>query len=121
MALTAPRHAAPARALAIAGAIGELAADERMQRRLEPVVRASYESGAARTLHLAARACAVGGACLAATLGGRSRAAAIAGGGALAAASALTRLAIFKAGVASARDPQQTVGPQRARLRPKAD
>jgi hypothetical protein len=115
MVLTSPRRAAPARAMAVAGAIVELAADIRMERRLDPVVRRSYEVAPAHGLHLAARACAVGGACVAAGLGGRSRAAAVAGGAALVAGSALQRWAIFKAGIASSRDPEQTVAPQRAR------
>jgi hypothetical protein len=124
MALTPARHAAAARAMAVAGALVELAADACMQRRLDPAVRRSYETEPARRLHLAARACAAGGACLAAGLGGRSRAAAVGGGTALVAGAALQRWAIFKAGIASSRDPEQTVGPQRARrapLRPKAD
>jgi hypothetical protein len=110
--------------MAVAGALVELAADACMQRRLDPVVRRSYETEPARRLHLAARACAVGGACAAAGLGGRSRAAAAGGGAALVAGAALQRWAIFKAGIASSRDPEQTVGPQRARrapVRPKAD
>jgi hypothetical protein len=115
MVLTSPRHAAPARAMAVAGAVLELAADARMQRRLDAVVRRSYEVSPARALHGAARACVVGGACVAAALGGRSRAAAVAGGAALAAGAALTRWAIFKAGIASSRDPDQTVAPQRER------
>jgi hypothetical protein len=115
MALTSPRHAAPARAMAVAGAVLELAADTRMQRRLDPVVRRSYAVGPARALHDAARACVVGGACAAAALGGRSRAAAVAGGAALVAGAALQRWAIFKAGIASSRDPDQTVAPQRER------
>jgi hypothetical protein len=100
--------------MAVAGAALELAADARMQRRLDPVVRRSYESGAARTLHVAARACVVAGACGAA-LGGRCRAPAVAGGAALVAGAALQRWAIFKAGIASSRDPEQTVAPQRER------
>jgi DMSO reductase anchor subunit len=115
MALTAPRDASPARALAVAGALLELAADERMQRELHPVVRRAYDDPPVRALHRAARACAVGGACLAAALGGRSRAAAVAGGAVLLAGSACQRWAIFKAGIASSRDPDQTVVPQRAR------
>jgi hypothetical protein len=115
MVLTARRDAAPARAMAVAGALVELAAGERMQRRLEPVVRGSYEGDPVRTLHRAARACALGGACVAATLGGRSRAAAVAAGAALVAGSALQRWAVFEAGIASSRDPDQTVVPQRAR------
>jgi hypothetical protein len=114
MALTPRPHAGPARALAIAGALVELTADTCMQRRLDPVVRRSYNGEPPRTLHRAARACAVGGACAAAA-GGRSRAAAVAGGAALVAGAALQRWAIFKAGIASSRDPEQTVVPQRER------
>jgi DMSO reductase anchor subunit len=118
MALTAPRHAAPARALAIAGALLEVAADERMRRELQPVVRRAYEGSPVRALQRGARACAIGGACVAAAFGGRSRTAAVAGGAALLAGSACQRWAIFKAGIASARDPDQTVVPQRARITP---
>jgi hypothetical protein len=85
-----------------------------VQRRLDPVVRRAYEGEPARTLHHAARACALGGAC-AAAVAGRSRAAAVAGGAALVAGAALQRWAIFKAGIASSRDPDQTVVPQRER------
>ena len=42
--------------------------------------------------------------------------AAVASGTALVASSALTRFGIFEAGMASARDPQYTVRPQRGRL-----
>ena len=115
VALTPLEHAAPARALAVGGALAELAADVRMERRLDPLLRRSYAAGAPRTLHLAARACAVAGAGVVAGLGGRSRVAAVGGGAALVAGAALQRWAIFKAGIASARDPEQTVGPQRAR------
>jgi hypothetical protein len=101
--------------MAVAGAIVEFAAGERMQRRLDPVVRRSYEDEPVRTLQRGARACALGGAGLAATLGGRSRVAAVAAGAALVAGSALQRWAVFKAGIASSRDPDQTVVPQRAR------
>jgi hypothetical protein len=114
MALTSRRNAAPARALAVVGALVELGADTCMQRRLDPVVRRSWEGKPVRALHRAARACAVGGAC-AAALGGRSRPVAVAGGAALVAGSALQRWAIFKAGIASSRDPDQTVAPQRER------
>jgi hypothetical protein len=114
MALTSRRGAAPARALAVAGALVELGADACMQRRLDPVVRRSWEGAPVRALHRAARACAVGGAC-AAALSGRSRPVAVAGGAALVAGAALQRWAIFKAGIASSRDPDQTVAPQRER------
>jgi hypothetical protein len=45
----------------------------------------------------------------------RCRTAAVAGGAALLAGAALQRWAIFKAGIASSRDPDQTVAPQRER------
>jgi hypothetical protein len=51
-----------------------------------------------------------------ALLAGRNRPAAALSGLALLTASALTRFGIFFAGQASARDPEYTVGPQRARL-----
>ncbi len=113
LALTPAEHAVPARAMAAAGALLELAAGTVMEHRLEPVVRQSYERSPVRRLHLGARACAIAGGLLAALLGGRSRSAAAAGGSLLVGGSALQRLAIFKAGVASAQDPDQTVGPQR--------
>jgi hypothetical protein len=46
-----------------------------------------------------------------------SRAAAMMSGAALVASSALTRLAIFDAGMASARDPKYTIKPQAERAR----
>lgn len=52
----------------------------------------------------------------AAAAGRRSRVAAAAAGAALLAGSALTRFAIFEAGLNSAKDPRYTVVPQRQRL-----
>ena len=102
------RDAVPQR-LAVAGAAMELAGDALMTRRLDPRVRASYEDRAVRPTHIAARALAGAGA-VAAARGWR------AGGLALCASSALTRLAIFRAGRVSARAPEQTTGPQRERV-----
>ena len=87
-----------------------------MRRRLDARVERSYGHDAARRPLRSARAATVAGALLTGALGRRSRAAAVAGGLALCAGSALTRWAIFQAGVASAGDPEQTVGPQRDRL-----
>ena len=112
LALTPVAQAAPARAMAVAGSLLELAADTVMERRLDPVVRRSYERSSVRALHTRARACALAGGLTVALLG-RSRTAAAAGGSLLVAGSALQRWAIFKAGVASAQDPDQTVEPQR--------
>ncbi|HEU0316229.1 MAG TPA: hypothetical protein VFR49_02800, partial [Solirubrobacteraceae bacterium] len=55
------------------------------------------------------------GAGVGATLARRSRLAGAAAGAMLLAASACTRFGIFQAGIASARDPAYTVGPQRER------
>jgi hypothetical protein len=49
-------------------------------------------------------------------LGGRSRLVAATAGAALLTSSALTRLGIFEAGVASTEDPKYVVVPQRERL-----
>jgi hypothetical protein len=56
-----------------------------------------------------------------AVLAGRSRPALAFSGAALLTASALTRFGVFEAGRASARDPKYTVGPQRERLRERAE
>jgi hypothetical protein len=49
-------------------------------------------------------------------LSGRNRLIAVLSGAALLAGSALTKFGVFEAGLASARDPKYTVGPQRERL-----
>jgi hypothetical protein len=106
---------APAQRLAVLGAVGELAAEQLMERRLGMVAETMREGTAGKRLR-AAKALTAAGAVAAATLGRRSRLAAAASGAALLAGSALTRFGIFAAGMASARDPKYTVEPQRARL-----
>jgi hypothetical protein len=113
--LTPRAHAAPARALGVAGAVVELAAGEAMRRRLDPVVRATYEAPGVAPLDRASRVATLAGAALLAFGARRSRAAAIAGGAALCAGSLMTRLAVFRAGTVSADDPDQTVVTQKAR------
>jgi len=61
-----------------------------------------------------------GGALAGGRLGKGSRAITAISGAALVTASALTRLGIFEAGRASARDPKYVVRPQRERLAAKA-
>jgi hypothetical protein len=114
--LTPVAHAAPARRLAVAGAVGELAAVHLMERSIGELAE-PYRSGTAGRLARAARACTAAGAGLLAARGGRRRLAAAGGGTLLLAGAALQRWAVFKAGVASAEDPRYTVGPQRARVR----
>ncbi len=113
--LTPVAHAGPARRLAVAGAIGELAAVHRMERSLGELAE-PYRAGTAGRLARTARACTAAGAGILAVRGGR-RLAAAGGGALLLAGAALQRWAVFKAGIASAEDPRYTVGPQRARVR----
>ena len=110
-----PREAAPARVLAVAGAVVELAAVQRMKTslgdRAEPL-----ETGTPGLLANAARALTVVGGALAA-LGSRRRAgAARLGGLCLLAGSAAERWAVYLAGFESARDPKYVVAPQRQRI-----
>jgi hypothetical protein len=112
--LVDPVARAPARRLALVGAVGELVADTAMRRHLGPVVGRPYDEGRTGALHRASKACTVAGA--AALLLGRRRRALLAAGGLLeCAGAALERFAVLQAGRASARDPVATVVPQRAR------
>lgn len=111
--LTRPVDAALARRVAAGGAAVELVTARLIQSRRE-AGRAYREGEAARFLGAAEYAGAAGALMLA--LAGRSRMAAVTGGLALLAGSACLRWGVFKAGVASAKDPEATVGPQRRRL-----
>jgi Polysulphide reductase, NrfD len=113
--LTPPADAGPARRLAVAGALLELGAAGAMERRLGELAEPYHQGPAGRYARLA-RGCTVLGAATVAAAGARRRWAAVAGGGLLLAGSALERLAVYKAGFQSARDPKYVVKPQRARL-----
>ena len=110
--LTPPAAARPARRLALIGAVAELAAARAMEHRLGPDGGA-VPTGPAGRLARAARAATAAGAVL--TLTGRRRRTAVPAGLLLAAGSALTRFAVFRAGVESAASPAATVDPQRRR------
>ncbi len=112
--LTPPELAAPARRLAIGGAIVESAVTEIMQKRLGDLGE-PYREGAAGRLAFAAKALTVTGAALIAAGARRFRPVVAAGSVALLAGSVCQRWAVYKAGFASARDPRYTVGPQRER------
>ena len=113
---TPPAHAGPARRLAIGGALVESAVTEIMQRRLGEQGK-PYREGAAGALAKAAKALTLAGSALVALgAGQRSRRVAGAGAVALLAGSACERWAVFKAGFASAQDPEFTVAPQRDRV-----
>jgi len=114
-ALTPPVSAGPARRLAVVGAVVELAATEVMERRLGFLAEPYYE-GRARPFSKLAKGLTAAGATVTA-VGGRRRAGAVLGGLLLAAGSLSMRLAVYRAGFDSARDPRYVVQPQRSRLR----
>jgi hypothetical protein len=113
--LTPAADAGPSRRLAVVGAVLELGAAGAMERRLGELAEPYHQGPAGRYARLA-RGCTVLGAAAMAVAGTRRRWAAVAGSGLLLAGSALERLAVYKAGFQSARDPRYVVKPQRARL-----
>jgi hypothetical protein len=118
--LTPATKAGPARRLAVIGALVELGAAGVMERRLGELAEPYHQGPAGRYARLA-RGCTLAGAVTMAVAGPRRRWAAVAGSGLLLTGSALERLAVYKAGFQSARDPKYVVKPQRARLeRPAA-
>ena len=104
---------APARRLAIAGALVELAATSRLERGLGLQSEAYRSPSPARVLHLS-RAFTAAGAVGA--LVGRGRVMAALSGAALVAGSVCTRFGVYRAGIVSAQDPRYTIVPQRQRL-----
>jgi hypothetical protein len=111
--LAAPGESGPARRMAVTGAALELAAGQRMNRRIG-LVGEVYRQGRAGAVLRGARALTCIGAGTA-LLAGRSRTAAVVSGACLTAAAVATRYGIFEAGRASVRDPRYTVVPQRER------
>jgi formate-dependent nitrite reductase membrane component NrfD len=114
-ALTPERRAASARRVAVGGGVAELMLAQAMERGLGELGE-NYKSGWAGRLGRASKAFTVAGVGLIAARGSRSRAAAIAGGALVNAGSLCLRWSVFRAGVQSAEDKAQTVGPQRARI-----
>jgi hypothetical protein len=114
--VTPPEHAAPARRLAVGGAIAELAAARAMEEGLGELAR-PYHEGPSGSFSRAAQLVTAAGGMALAGFARRSRAAAVGGAAALAVGALLERWAVYKAGFASARDPAFTVGPQRERAR----
>lgn len=107
-------EAGPARAFAAGGALIELVAEHRMEKSMG-ISAETLHSGSAGRWMRASKALTVAGAA-GALLGHRSRALSILSGSALMAGSFCTRLGVFEAGLASARDPKYTVVPQRERV-----
>ena len=115
-AMATPSWAAgPARALALAGAAGELASLKLMEARLGSLVGEPYREGPSGRYGRLGKGLTLGGGVVLG-LAGRKRAGAVLGGALILAGGALGRWSVFKAGFASARDPKYTVIPQRARL-----
>jgi formate-dependent nitrite reductase membrane component NrfD len=114
MALTPVDEAGPSRKVALTGVALELAAMHRVENG-HGIVSEPYHLGKAGKLMRAAKAATVSGAGVTA-LAGRTRAGSVAGGVLLAAGSLLTRMGVFEAGMASAKDPKYTVIPQRERI-----
>jgi hypothetical protein len=118
MVLAPLSSASPARQMAILGAAVELAAADRLKRRLGMLAE-PYERGRSGLLmHTASRMSA--GAAVLSLLGRRSRLLTALSGATYVVASAITRFGVFEAGLASARDPKYTVVPQRERLAARA-
>jgi hypothetical protein len=112
---TPPEYAAPARRLALGGAVCELAAGLVTERSVGEHGRA-YQSGVAGRLSWASRALIAAGGALMATRGKRSRRAAASSGLLLLGGALAARWYVFKAGVQSASDPAAVIGPQRAAI-----
>lgn len=119
LAMTAvpPDEAGPARRMAAAGAVVDLAAMELIRRRLGDLGR-PYGEGRPGVLLAAARVATSVGA-VGAVVGSGSRFVSKVSGVLLAAGSLLTRFGVFQAGLASADDPAYVVTPQRERAQRK--
>ena len=111
---TTPEEAGPARWMAVAGAVLELAASRAMERRLGQLVGEPYRQGAAGRFAKLATGCTAGGGALV-VVSGRKRLGSMVGGGLLLAGSLFERFAVYRAGMQSASDPKYTVVPQRER------
>ena len=105
----------PAARLGVLGAVVELATDQKMTHDLG-LLADVYEKGRAKTLMTASKACLAAGA-VGTVVGRKRRWSSVLSGLALLAGSALTRFAVFDAGIASANDPAHIVIPQRERIR----
>jgi hypothetical protein len=107
-------EAGPARLLGVAGGVAELATERLLEERVG-LAKETFKEGKAERFHKGAQAL-LGAGVLTSLVAKRSRLLSVVAGASLLAGSALTRFAIFEAGMASARDPKYTVVPQRKRL-----
>ncbi len=115
-----PVHeAGPARRLAVAGGVLELAVERRMEQAMG-LTAEPLHLGHAGQLMRASKVLTLAGLAGTVLLAGRSRGGAALSGAALLAGSGCLRFGVFEAGQASARDPKYTVVPQRERVRAAA-
>jgi len=112
LAVSDPDIAGPARRLALGGAVAELAVERLMEKRLGELA-GPYEMGTPHRLAQLSRGLTAAGGALLAWRGRSSAAWARVAGGLMSAGALATRWSIFKAGLASAADPRQTIAPQR--------
>jgi hypothetical protein len=115
MMFTPVAQAGPARRMTVAGAAMEIVAAERLLDRLG-MVGEPYRTGRPGRLMTVSRTATAVAAGATLLLGRRSRMVSTLAGAVCVAASVMTRFGVFEAGLASARDPKYTVGPQRERL-----
>ncbi len=115
MITTPVEEAGPARALAVTGAVADIAATKVMENQMDPVAAEPlHQGGPGKMMKWSERLVIAGG--LGALLGGRNRVVAAVSGAALLTGSALTRFGVLHAGLHSAEDPRYTVEPQKRRL-----
>ncbi|WP_019200432.1 NrfD/PsrC family molybdoenzyme membrane anchor subunit [Tsukamurella sp. 1534] len=115
MVTTPTAETGPARAFAVAGVLGDIAAMKYMESRMDPVlVEPLHHGKPGAMLRWSERLAVAGG--LGALLGGGRRPVAVASGLALLGASALTRFGVFEAGLESTHDPKYVIEPQKRRL-----
>ncbi|WP_455901633.1 NrfD/PsrC family molybdoenzyme membrane anchor subunit [Rhodococcus gordoniae] len=107
-------EAGPARTFAVGGALAELVLEQRMEESMGLPAETLHHGRAGRFMK-ASKALTVAGA-LGALVGRRHRAVSAVSGAALMVGSLCTRLGVYEAGIASAKDPKYTVVPQRERV-----
>lgn len=107
-------EAGPARAFGAGGAVVELVMAHRMERSMGLAAETLHTGKAGRWMRASKVLTAAGAA--GGLVGGRSRLLSVVSGTALMAGSFCTRMGVFEAGMASAKDPKYTVVPQRERV-----
>jgi len=107
-------EAGPARAFAVGGALVELATEQQMEKSMGLSAETLHQGRPGRLMK-ASKALTVAGA-LGALVGRRNRVVSAVSGAALMVGSLCTRVGVYEAGIASAKDPKYTVVPQRERV-----